>query len=101
MLSREISDRAAHPWALYLVMRQQNIGQQWPQVAFSDVAPFLDPDIHTGATQNFPEESPLNTLRYLFNAWISMPSQYFDSPLLSICIATFFLLVKRRAKAYR
>ena len=56
-------------WVLCLATRQQNIDLQWPQVAFSGVAPFLDPDIHTGAIQNFPEESPLNTLRYLFNAW--------------------------------
>ena len=45
-------------WALYLVMRQQNIDLQWPQVAFSGVAPFLDPDIHAGATLNFPEKRP-------------------------------------------
>ena len=34
-------------------------------MAFSGVEPFLDPDIHAGATLDFPEESPLNTLRYL------------------------------------
>ena len=65
MRRREVT---AELWALYLIMRQPNIDRQWPSMAFSGVAFFLDPDIHAGATQNFPEESPLNTLRYLFNA---------------------------------
>ena len=46
----------------------------------------LGPGVHTGAAQNFPEESPLNTLRYLFN----------DSPLLLIRIVTFFMHLRTR-----
>ena len=51
-------------WALYLIMRPPNIDLQWPPVAFSVFAPFLDPDIRAGAIQNVPEESPHNILRY-------------------------------------
>ncbi len=54
-------------WVLYFVMRHPSIHQRWSRAMFRDVAVFLDPHVHEALSRDSSsEESPLDTLRYLF-----------------------------------